>query len=269
MSKLTQTPPLISLNQGLIGPLQVHVHEPFLHRQGSKKTRAAVHLLDLLGRLELVLTKLRHVLTWQTDQGQKLKKELEREIESLKTMIESTWQQLETEQQDVYMQEMRLNALYPFSMQHLKSTPTQQKAQSSMVGANIYTHYFQMALYDQLYVTAARLYHSLSLPDHHYIPYQLVLAFQCINQLDMNYTVYRDWIKKNFDEIRSTISKEGGDGRLTDEQVAWLRKLMEDLMVQVLFGIKNGDAANSNRFTLLADAMLQTRKMSENPASPS
>ncbi|KAI9258934.1 hypothetical protein BDA99DRAFT_104754 [Phascolomyces articulosus] len=280
MSRLTQTPPLISLNPGPIGPLQVHVHEPFRHRQGSKKTRAALNLLDLLGRLELVFAKQKNMRTFQptTEQVKELEKTLEHEIELLKSMIESTWQQLDTDpyqENNNYIQEMNLAALYPLSIQHLKCATPTERGQLSMAGANIHSHYHQMALYDQLYATAARLYRSLNLNDHHYIPYQLAIAFQCVNQLGMYYTEYRERIQRKFDEIKQALSTHSNKSNktddtnhtitatLNDEQVVWLKQLATDLMEQVLYGKDNTDPMKSNRYTLLTEAMVQTQKMGQ------
>ncbi|KAI7857656.1 hypothetical protein BDC45DRAFT_18954 [Circinella umbellata] len=276
MSRLTQTPPLISLNPGTIGPLQVHLHEPFRHRQGSKKTRAALNLLDLLGRLELILRKQKNMKQFEpiTEQTQALEKGLEQEIESLQTMIESTWQLLETEpQQDNnhYIEEMNLGGLYPLAIQHLKSTTPTKRGQLSMVGADIHSHYHQMALYDQLYATAARLHRNLNLNDHHYIPYQLAITFQCVNQLGMYYSEYRERIQRKFDEIKSTLatndSNKSNDShmeeKLNEEQVIWLKQLTTDLMVQVLYGKDNMDPMKSNRYTLLTGAVVQAQKINQ------
>ncbi|KAI9498687.1 hypothetical protein BDB00DRAFT_397649 [Zychaea mexicana] len=249
MSKLTQTPPLISLNPGPIGPLQVRVHEPFRQRQGLKKTRAVLNVLDLFGRLELILKKQQHMQRFQppTEQAQSLEK-------------------LDAEpQENDYIQEMKLAALYPLATQHLKCTTPTERAQRSIVGADIYSHYHQMALYDQLYAIAARLYRSLNLPDHHYIPYQLAVAFQCITQLGMYYTEFRERIQRRFEEIKSTLSKE--TPTLNEEQVLWLKKLTKDLMVQVLYGKNNTDPTKSNRHTLLTEAMVQTQKISQRAAA--
>ena len=38
-------------------------------------------------------------------------------------------------------------------------------------------HYHKLAMYDQLYAHASRINQSLGLPNHEYIPYQLVIVF--------------------------------------------------------------------------------------------
>ncbi|KAG2223018.1 hypothetical protein INT45_012317 [Circinella minor] len=204
-----------------------------------------------------------------TEQTQALEKGLEQEIESLKTMIESTWQLLETESQqdnNHYIEEMNLGGLYPLAIQYLKCTTPTERSQLSMVGADIHSHYHQMALYDQLYATAARLYRNLNLNDHHYIPYQLAITF-----LGMYYSEYRERIQRKFDEIKSTLatnnSNKSNDSnmeeKLNEEQVIWLKQLTTDLMVQVLYGKDNMDPMKSNRYTLLTGAVVQAQKMNQ------
>ena len=68
-------------------------------------------------------------------------KGLGQEIESLKAMIESTWELLETDpQQDNhhYIQDMNLTGLYPLAIQHLKCATPTERGQLSMAGANIH-----------------------------------------------------------------------------------------------------------------------------------
>ena len=152
-----------------------------------------------------------------------------------------------------------------------------------------------MALYDQLYATAARLYRNLNLNDHHYIPYQLAITFvseevssppfiycenknlsdiiykQCVNQLGMYYSEYRERIQRKFDEIKSTLatndSNKSNDShmeeKLNEEQVIWLKQLTTDLMVQVLYGKDNMDPMKSNRYTLLTGAVVQAQKINK------
>lgn len=80
MSRLTQTPPLFSLNseenepgnspscklevcfclrcRPLLFIVRTHVNEPFIRRPESKRTQTTMQLLALFGHLELVLTQI-------------------------------------------------------------------------------------------------------------------------------------------------------------------------------------------------------------------
>lgn len=86
MSRLNQAPPLKNVSPGVIGPgtqyrvadtqcelnrwhasrykVAQHRNEPFLRRQRSRKTRAAVQLLSTFAQLELVLKKTSSDKVW-------------------------------------------------------------------------------------------------------------------------------------------------------------------------------------------------------------
>lgn len=102
--------------------------------------------------------------------------------------------------------------------------------------------YNQLNHFDQLYVTACRLYHDLNLPNHKYIAYQLALLYvstlwaaycnysikniepgfyqQCINRQGVPFISYKSRIESRFDEIKSK-TKKSDTVYLDTDQIAW------------------------------------------------
>ncbi|ORZ00549.1 hypothetical protein BCR43DRAFT_485401 [Syncephalastrum racemosum] len=219
MSKLTQSSPLVHLGQRSAEPVvRKHVDEPFLRRQGSRRTRAVVSLLELLARLDLLARKLQQGSFPQ----------LQEEAKTLATSIQSKWSALAgadpTAKQEL-IEALRLNSLYGHAMRYLSTSPEDQQSDGFS------RHCKQMGQYDQLYATACRLYRHLKLPNHSYIPYQLALVYQCVTQLGSPFKSYRDRIEQQFDDIRQ-YQTQHPDGRLHPDQVEWLLMLTRELAMQ-------------------------------------
>ncbi|KAI9314623.1 hypothetical protein BX666DRAFT_1968767 [Dichotomocladium elegans] len=223
MSRLTKTPPLINLHPTPLGPVQVHFNEPFLQQQGSRKTRAVLQLLALLSCLELVLAKKSSLeeVRMIDDLSKAMLKKLTKEENALKAQLETVWIQLDSKDllyRRTMMHDMKLRELFPRAANETGGTFVQ-----SSDATDISAHYRRVAQYDQLYASAARLYHSLSLDDHKYIPYRLAIVYQCLAPLDKPFADHRARIQECFELINSHIidqeqKNKDEPPRLTKEQ---------------------------------------------------
>ncbi|KAJ8659399.1 hypothetical protein O0I10_004761 [Lichtheimia ornata] len=271
MSRLTQTPPIINLNPSHPGPVRVHLDEPFLHRQRSKKARHAIHILGLFGRLELVLKK-RESLRALDDRSPAeatLLQKLDGEAEMIKTQIESTWIQLgakDYETREKYSKDMKLSQLYPRSINNLHKRSAEEYNDENSMQA----HYHKIAMYDQLYAHASRINQSLELPNHDYIPYQLVVVYQCLNHVDISFAEYRDKIQKRFEDVRSSITSQqekGAQNPLLDGELkSWLKDLMTEIVTQVVHA---PDTSKMERYKLLNDTVASIHQISNASSSSS
>ncbi|KAI7877928.1 hypothetical protein K492DRAFT_171320 [Lichtheimia hyalospora FSU 10163] len=269
MSRLTQTPPIINLNPSHPGTVRVHLDEPFLHRQRSKKARHAIQILGLFGRLELVLKK-REALRSMDDRSPAettLLQKLGGEAELIKTQIESEWTQVgakDYETREKYSQDMKLSQLYPRSINDIHKRSTEECNDQSSIQA----HYHKLAMYDQLYAHASRINQSLGLPNHEYIPYQLVIVFQCLNHVDISFTEYRDKIQKRFEDVRSSITSQQEKGvhnpLLNEELKTWLKTLMTEIVTQV---VQATNTSREERYKLLNGTIASIQHMSNASSS--
>ncbi|CAG8730029.1 10249_t:CDS:2, partial [Dentiscutata heterogama] len=58
MSKLKTTPPLVSLRSvNTAQEVEIRLHEPLIQKQGSRKKRIGLQILNALARLEVLLNK--------------------------------------------------------------------------------------------------------------------------------------------------------------------------------------------------------------------
>ncbi|KAL1929462.1 hypothetical protein VTP01DRAFT_1600 [Rhizomucor pusillus] len=221
MSRLNQAPPLKNVSPGVIGPVAQHRNEPFLRRQRSRKTRAAVQLLSTFAQLELVLKKA------SSD------KNLYQEADALIDGMDRLWLQMDMkpDKQKLFMQEMRFSTLYPRAMHYFATRTAHPMPPSSK--HDLDSHYHHLAQLDQLYTTAVRLHHSLKLNDHTYIPYQLALVYQCVIHLGQDFAEYRGRISQQFEDIRSSVMNAQARHnvpKLAEHHIKWLRELSLDLI---------------------------------------
>lgn len=189
------------------------------------------------------------------------------EVELIKTQIESTWIQFgakDYETREKYSKDMKLSQLYPRSINDIYKRSTKEDNDENSMQA----HYHKTAMYDQLYANASRISQSLELPSHEYIPYQLVVVYQCLNHVDISFAEYRDKIQKRFEDVRSSITSQQEKGAhnplLNQELKSWLKDLMKEIVTQVLHA---PDSSRKERYTLLNDTVASIHQLSNATSS--
>ncbi|KAI8369408.1 uncharacterized protein BYT42DRAFT_617439 [Radiomyces spectabilis] len=238
MSRLTQTPPLISIRPSRILQVERHVDDPILPQRENKQIRLALSFLDTFARLEFILSKVDRLEKWQLQGNLKdatgLMEHLQTLAEELVITIQSLWNQCADKEQLV--ETLDLKRLYPRGCHYLLLSNKHQDLTST---TDVQAHYFHMALLNQIYATAFQVLQGLNLKNHKYIPYQLALLYQCVNQQEVKYQAYALRIEEQFSEIKSH-TKRHDVPLLTEFHITWLQKLAQDIIEQVMQEIQTG-----------------------------
>ncbi|CAG8481238.1 19178_t:CDS:2 [Dentiscutata erythropus] len=235
MSKLKTTPPLVSLRTvNTAQEVEIRLHEPLIQKQGSRKKRIGLQILNALARLEVLLNK-EEALAISEDAVQHLTQQQynKMEIEAALNALETSLLQLEEDgipkkDTQTYLSELGLTVLFPKSAKRL----VVNNIPSGKVDA--LAHFNEMNVLNQLASISLQLQQDIKLQNHKYMAHQLALLYQCLNQAGGHFLKYKSRVELHFDSIKALTSNSEVP-KLNAEQKEWLSQVTADIVTEALF----------------------------------
>jgi len=92
----------------------------------------------------------------------------------------------------------------------------------------------QVGVLNQLVIISKQLLHDISsLDNHKYIAHQIALLYQSVGKVGPPLVHIKRNIESRFDEIKATTEQQGKIPTLNENQITWMRALLEDVLKEV------------------------------------
>eukprot|EP01102_Stenamoeba_stenopodia_P017401 TRINITY_DN6222_c0_g3_i1.p1 TRINITY_DN6222_c0_g3~~TRINITY_DN6222_c0_g3_i1.p1 ORF type:complete len:285 (+),score=65.15 TRINITY_DN6222_c0_g3_i1:508-1362(+) len=218
--------PLVSLQLDPVATIKICLDEPvFVTPKASSNKSTSPPQREMHGKimstcynLELVYAKIKQQRRKQLsiDSEQQTLQRLNERLASLVSQVMNNTQTIEE-----YLQESGVFRICPSLAPHFGTHAPRSELRTKR------EYFSQMAVLNQIYSLSAQLRSDILLSNHKYMSHQIALLYQCISGLEDSSVGYKQSIKQNFEQIRSTIELNGN--RLSIDQQEWLRQLTADL----------------------------------------